>query len=155
MVLLLAATSAFAASADKPAMQLADDLTLAEAQSVVNAALAFSAKQGVPMNIAVVDAGGNLKAFFREDGAFLGSIDISQKKAVTARFFNMPTAKLGAAAQPGQELYGIEVTNDGLIIFGGGELLIRKGSIVGAIGVSGGSVKEDTAVAQAGAAALK
>lgn len=135
--------------------QLPDDLTLSEARAVVDAALKKSAAQGVPMNIAVVDAGGNLKAFVREDGAFLGSIDISQKKARTARAFNMSSAQLGAAAQPGQELYGIEVTNGGLAIFGGGELLIRGGVIVGAIGVSGGSVAEDTAVARAGAAAVK
>lgn len=135
--------------------QLPDDLTLSEARAVVDAALKKSAAQGVPMNIAVVDAGGNLKAFVREDGAFLGSIDISQKKARTARAFNMSSAQLGAAAQPGQELYGIEVTNGGLAIFGGGELLIRGGVIVGAVGVSGGSVAEDTAVAKAGAAAVK
>lgn len=135
--------------------QLPDDLTLSEARAVVDAALKKSAAQGVPMNIAVVDAGGNLKAFVREDGAFLGSIDISQKKARTARSFNMSSAQLGAAAQPGQELYGIEVTNGGLAIFGGGELLIRGGVIVGAVGVSGGSVAEDTAVARAGAAAVK
>lgn len=134
--------------------QLPDDLTLSEARAVVDAALKKSAAQGVPMNIAVVDAGGNLKAFVREDGAFLGSIDISQKKARTARAFNMSSAQLGAAAQPGQELYGIEVTNGGLAIFGGGELLIRGGVIVGAVGVSGGSVAEDTAVARAGAAAV-
>ena len=109
-----------------PAKQLPGDLTLAEAQTVLNAALAHSVKQGIPMNIAVVDAGGNLKAFAREDGAFIGSIDISQKKAVTARYFNMSTADLGAAAQPGKELFGIEVTNRGLVIFGGGELLIRN-----------------------------
>lgn len=135
--------------------QLPDDLTLSEARAVVDAALKKSAAQGVPMNIAVVDAGGNLKAFVREDGAFLGSIDISQKKARTARAFNMSSAQLGAAAQPGQELYGIEVTNGGLAIFGGGELLIRGGVIVGAVGVSGGSVAEDTAVARVGAAAVK
>ncbi len=135
--------------------QLPDDLTLSEARAVVDAALKKSAAQGVPMNIAVVDAGGNLKVFVREDGAFLGSIDISQKKARTARAFNMSSAQLGAAAQPGQELYGIEVTNGGLAIFGGGELLIRGGVIVGAVGVSGGSVAEDTAVARAGAAAVK
>ena len=98
---------------------------------------------------------GNLKAFGRQDGAFIGSIDVSTKKAVTARYFNMPTSTLGAASQPGQELFGIEATNGGLVIFGGGELLIRDNVIVGAIGVSGGSVAEDTNVAKAGAAALK
>ncbi|WP_288907933.1 heme-binding protein [uncultured Desulfovibrio sp.] len=151
-VILLLGSAAYAAA---PTKQLPDDLTLAEAQIVVNAALVKSAAQGIPMNIAVVDAGGNLKAFAREDGAFLGSIDIAQKKALTARYFNMSTAQLGAAAQPGQELFGIEATNNGLAIFGGGELLLRKGVIVGAVGVSGGSVAEDTAVAKAGAAALK
>lgn len=138
-----------------PATQLPGDLTLAEAQKVLDAALVKAKAQGVPMNIAIVDAGGNLKAFVRQDGAFIGSIDISTKKAVTARYFNMPTSTLGAASQPGQELFGIEATNGGLVIFGGGELLIRDNVIVGAIGVSGGSVAEDTNVAKAGAAALK
>ena len=134
-----------------PATQLPGDLTLAEAQKVLDAALVKAKAQGVPMNIAIVDAGGNLKAFVRQDGAFI----VSTKKAVTARYFNMPTSTLGAASQPGQELFGIEATNGGLVIFGGGELLIRDNVIVGAIGVSGGSVAEDTNVAKAGAAALK
>lgn len=144
-----------ALAADISKLQLPDDLTLAQAQKVMAGALAFAKKQGVPMNIAIVDAGGNLKEFCRMDGAFLGSIDISAKKAKTARYFNMSSAQLGAAAQPGQELFGIEVTNDGLAIFGGGELLLNKdGVIIGAIGVSGGSVAEDTNVAKAGAEAL-
>ncbi len=143
------------AAVDAGKLQLPGDLTLAQAQKVMNGALAFAEKQGVPMNIAIVDAGGNLKAFYRMDGAFLGSIDVSMKKARTARMFNMPTAQLGAASQPGQELFGIEVTNGGLVIFGGGELLKDKnGVIVGAIGVSGGSVQEDTNVARAGVEAL-
>ena len=109
----------------------------------------------VPMNIAVMDAGGNLKAFTRMDDAFIGSIDIAQKKAKTARYFNMSTRDLGKASQPGGELYGIEVTNDGLVIFPGGVLLVDKnGVIVGSVGVSGGSVDEDESVAKAGAAVL-
>ena len=108
------------------------------------------------MNIAIVDAGGHLRAFERMDGAFIGSIDISIKKAMTARYFNMSTQDLGAASQVGKPLYGIEVSNNGLMIFGGGELLRNKdGVIVGAIGVSGGSVEEDMAVAKAGVAGLK
>ena len=134
---------------------LPGDLTLEEAQDILKAALSKAKEVAVPMNIAVVDAGGNLKIFARQDGAFLGSIDIAQKKAKTARYFNMSTAELGAAAQPGKELFGIEVTNNGLAIFGGGELLVRGGVVVGAIGVSGGSVAEDTTVAKAGAAALR
>ena len=84
------------------------------------------ANSNCPENITIVDAGGNLKAFYRMDGAFLGSVDVSMKKARTARMFNMSTAQLGAASQPGQELFGIEVTNGGLVIFGGGELLKDK-----------------------------
>ena len=99
------------------------------------------------MNIAVIDAGGNLKAFARMDGAFLGSIDISLKKAKTAREFNMSSKELGDLAQPGKPLYGIEVTNGGLAIFGGGELIRDKsGTIIGAVGVSGSSVEDDMAV---------
>ncbi len=151
---LALALPAFAA-ADVSKLQLPGDLTLAQAQKVVDGALEFAKQQGVPMNITVVDAGGNLKAFCRMDGAFLGSIDVSMKKAKTARLFNMSSAQLGAASQPGQELFCIEVTNNGLVIFGGGELLKDKnGVIVGAIGVSGGSVQEDTNVAKAGVAAL-
>lgn len=150
--LMLLSTAAFAKDVQK---QLPGDLTLEEARTVIDAALVKARAQGVPMNIAVVDAGGNLKAFVRQDGAFIGSIDVSTKKAITARYFNMPTSALGAAAQPGKELFGIEATNGGLVIFGGGELLIRNNVIVGAIGVSGGSVAEDTNVAKAGAAAIK
>ena len=141
---------------DVSKLQLPGDITQAQADTVIKGALAKAKEQGVPMNIAVVDAGGNLKAFTRMDGAFLGSIDVSIGKARTARLFNMPTSALGAASQPGKELYGIEVTNNGLVIFGGGELLKNKDSvIVGAIGVSGGSVAEDTNVAKAGVAAFK
>lgn len=144
-----------ASAADVSKLQLTGDITLAQAQKVMAGALAFAEKQGVPMNIAIVDAGGNLKEFCRMDGAFLGSIDISAKKAKTARYFNMSSAELGAVSGPGQELYGIETTNGGLVVFGGGELLKnRDGVIIGAIGVSGGSVAEDTKVAQAGAEAL-
>lgn len=150
--LLIMASTTFAAG---PRTHLPGDLTMEEALAVQKAALEKAKAQGVPMNIAVVDAGGHLKTFVRQDGAFLGSIDVSIKKAVTARYFNMPTSALGAAAQPGKELFGIEATNDGLVIFGGGELLVRKGVVIGAIGVSGGSVAEDTNVARAGAAAIK
>jgi uncharacterized protein GlcG (DUF336 family) len=155
LLVCLCALPAFAAT-DVSKLQLPGDITQAQAEKVMAAALVKAKAQGVPMNITIVDAGGNLKAFCRMDGAFLGSIDVSQKKATTARQFNMSTAELGAASQPGQSLYGIEVTNGGLVIFGGGELLKdAKGVIIGAIGVSGGSVQEDTNVAKAGVAGLK
>lgn len=134
---------------------LSGDLTTAQAQAVVQASMKKAREIKVPMNIAVMDAGGNLKAFARMDDAFIGSIDIAQKKAKTARYFNMSTRDLGKASQPGGELYGIEVTNDGLVIFPGGVLLVDKnGVIVGSAGVSGGSVDEDESVAKAGAAVL-
>jgi len=131
------------------------DITLDQAMAVVSAAREKAIKQGTLMDIAVVDSGANLKAFVRMDDAFLGSIDISIKKAKTARFFNMPTGKLGELAQPGKPLYNIEFSNGGLITFPGGiPLKDKNGNIIGAIGVSGSSVEDDHEVASAGAAAL-
>jgi uncharacterized protein GlcG (DUF336 family) len=150
LVTLLVGMAAAADTKAPPA-----ELTLDQAQKIIEAAKAKAKEQGTLMDIAVVDAGGNLKAFARMDGAFLGSIDISVKKARTARLFNMSSKELGDLAQPGKPLYGIEVTNDGLVIFGGGELLKDKaGNIIGAVGVSGSSVENDMAVAKAGVAAL-
>jgi uncharacterized protein GlcG (DUF336 family) len=131
------------------------DITLDQAMSVIEAALAKAKEQGTLMDIAVVDAGANLKAFVRMDDAYLGSIDLAIKKAKTSRFFNMTTATLGTYAQPGQPLYHIEFSNDGLIIFGGGVPIKNKaGIIIGAIGVSGSTVEHDHDVAVAGAEVL-
>ena len=131
---------------------LPGDITLEQAQGILQAALAKAKAINVPVNIAIVDAGGNLKAFYRMEDAFLGSIDISIKKAITARYFNMSTRDLGAASQVGKSLYSIEVSNDGLILFAGGVPLVDKNNtIIGAIGVSGGTVDEDESVALAGA----
>src|SRR5512145_2297319 len=97
-----------------------NDIAIKQAKAILEAAVAKSLQLGVKMNIAVVDAGANLKAFVRMDGAWLGSIDISQKKARTARFFDMPTGDVGGLSQPGGPLYMIEVSNGGLITFPGG-----------------------------------
>lgn len=132
-----------------------NDISLEQAQAVVEASLAKSREVGTAMNIAVVDAGGNLKAFGRQDGAWIGSIDISQKKARTARFFDMNTGDIGALSQPGGPLYNIEVSNGGLITFPGGIPLKVDGAVVGAVGVSGSTVENDHIVAQAGAEALQ
>lgn len=103
----------------------------------------------------MVDAGANLKTFFRMEGAWLGSIDISIKKAKTARYFDMPTGEIGKLSQPGGPLYNIEHSNDGLITFPGGlPLKDKDGNIIGAIGVSGSSVENDHAVAEAAAQVL-
>jgi len=131
------------------------NITLEQAQKVVAAAIKKSKELDVLMNITVVDAGTNLVAFARMDGAWLGSIDISAKKARTARYFNMPTGEIGKLSQPGEALFGIEHSNGGLISFPGGVLIKNsKGDIIGAIGVSGDAVENDHAVAQAGADAL-
>ena len=130
------------------------DITLEQARAAVTAAVVKSMEMGVKMDIAVVDAGANLKAFARMDGAWLGSIDISIKKARTARFFDMNTGEIGKLSQPGGPLYNIEHSNNGLISFPGGvPIKNSKGDIIGAIGVSGSTVEDDHAVAEAGAAA--
>jgi len=127
------------------------DIRIDCAKLAVKAALEKARALDVKMNIAVVDAGANLKAFVRMDGAWLGSVDIAIKKAKTARFFDMNTGEIGKLSQPGGPLYNIEHSNDGLISFPGGVLLKRGGEIIGAIGVSGDSVENDHAVAEAGA----
>ena len=131
------------------------DLSLDQAKAVVSAALEKAGAIDTKMDIAVVDAGGNLKAFARMDGAWLGSIDIAIKKAKTARYFDMNTGDIGGLSQPGGPLYGIEHSNGGLITFPGGiPLKTADGTVLGAVGVSGSSVENDHAVAEAGAAAV-
>jgi len=130
------------------------DITLAQAQALVETAMKKATEIDTLMNIAVVDAGGNLKAFARMDGAWLGSTDISVRKARTARFFDMNSGDVGALSQPGGPLYNIEVSNGGLITFPGGIPVRLNGEIVGGIGVSGSSVENDHTVADAGANAL-
>jgi uncharacterized protein GlcG (DUF336 family) len=131
------------------------DLTLEAAERILAAATKKAAELGTRMDIAVVDAGGSLKAFVRMDGAWLGSIDISIRKARTARWFDMNTGEIGKLSQPGGPLYGIEHSNGGLITFPGGvPLKDGKGNVVGAVGVSGSTVENDHAVATAGAEAL-
>lgn len=130
-------------------------ITLEDAMKIISAARQKAASVGQPMNIAVADAGGNLVAHVRMDGAWLGSIDISINKAFTARAFDIATKDLATQSQPGAQFYGIHVSNGGrVMIFAGGIPLKRGGKVVGAIGVSGGSGEQDQAVAEAGAAAF-
>jgi uncharacterized protein GlcG (DUF336 family) len=134
---------------------MAEGVTLSSAQDVVEGARKKAEEIGVPMNIAVVDAGNNLTAFARMDGAWLGSIDIAKNKAYTARSFDMSTKDLAPLCQPNQPLFGIQASNQGqLIVFAGGIPLEGGGEIIGAVGVSGGSVEQDHEVAEAGVAAL-
>ena len=132
-----------------------NEMSLQQARAAVNTALEKSKEIGVKMNVAVIDAGANLKAFARMDGAWLGSIDIAIKKARTARFFDMNTGEIGNLSQPGGSLYNIEHSNDGLITFPGGvPIKDAAGEIIGAIGVSGSTVENDHIVAEAAAAAM-
>jgi uncharacterized protein GlcG (DUF336 family) len=130
-------------------------VTLADARRIIAAAEKEAEQQKQPMNIAVADAGGNLIAHVRMDGAWMGSIDISIKKAWTSRAFDIATKDLAPLAQPGADFFGIHASNDGkVMIFAGGVPLKRDGKVVGAVGVSGGSGKQDHAVAEAGAKAF-
>ncbi len=128
-------------------------VTLEDARRVISAAEKKALEIGQPMNIAVVDGGGNLVAHVRMDGAWIGSIDISIKKAYTSRAFNLATKDLAEQSQSGGQFFGIHASNNGkIMIFAGGIPLYSEGQVVGAIGVSGGSGEQDHAVAEAGAA---
>ena len=127
-------------------------INLKTARQVIAAAEAKAHEIGQPMNIAIVDSGGNLVSHVRMDGAWIGSIDVSINKAFTARAFDISTAQLSENSQPGQQFYGIQNSNQGrIMIFAGGVPLRRNGQVVGAIGVSGGSGSQDQAVATSGA----
>ena len=130
-------------------------ITLDQAEAAIKAAKAKATEINTLMNIAIVDAGANLVAFARMDNAWLGSADIAQKKARTARYFDMPSGEIGKLSQPGGSLYNIEFSNGGLISFPGGiPIKDTSGTVIGAIGVSGSTVENDHTVAQAGVAAL-
>ena len=130
-------------------------ITLADARKIIAAAEKKAEEIGQPMNIAVADAGGNLVAHVRMDNAWLGSIDISIKKAWTSRAFDITTKDLADNSQSGDQFFGIHASNNGkVMIFAGGIPLKKDGRVVGAIGVSGGSGEQDHAVAEAGAEAF-
>ena len=130
-------------------------LRLEDARRIIAAAEKKAGEIGQPMNIAVADAGGNLIAHVRMDNAWLGSVDISIKKAWTSRAFDITTKDLADNSQSGDQFFGIHASNDGrVMIFAGGIPLKKDGKVVGAIGVSGGSGEQDHAVAEAGASAL-
>ncbi len=138
-----------------PKKDTAHTVTLEDARRVIAAAENKAQEIQQPMNIAVVDAGGNLVAHARMDGAWIGSVDISINKAFTARAFDISTKQLGENSQSGDQFFGIHVSNHGrIMIFAGGIPLKRHGQVVGGVGVSGGSGEQDQTVAEAGAGAL-
>jgi uncharacterized protein GlcG (DUF336 family) len=130
------------------------DISQARCDAVLAAAEAKANEIGVPMNVAILDSGANLKAFLRMDGALIGSIDIALKKARTSAIFGMNTEAVGEFCKPGGSSPGLEQTNGGLVVFAGGiPLRDIEGNLIGAVGVSGGAVAQDYEVAQAAAAA--
>jgi uncharacterized protein GlcG (DUF336 family) len=130
-------------------------VSLEDARRVIAAAEKKAHEIGQPMNIAVTDEGANLVAFIRMEGAWLGSIDIAQKKAFTSKAFDISTKDLAQHSQSGNQFFGIHASNNGkVMIFAGGIPLKSGDKVVGAIGVSGGSGDQDHAVAEAGVAAF-
>ena len=128
-------------------------LDLGDARRIIAAAERKAIEIGIPYNIAVADASGGLVAHIRMDGAWLGSVDISIKKAWTARAFDTSTEELSHVTQSGQQGFGLNTTNDSrVVIFGGGIPVKRDGVVIGAVGASGGSVEQDVAVARAAVA---
>ncbi|HEY2221700.1 MAG TPA: heme-binding protein [Actinomycetospora sp.] len=136
-------------------MRTMQTVTLDDARRVIAAGEKEAERQQQPVNIAVVDAGGTLVAHIRQDGAWIGSVDIAINKAFSARAFDVSTAGLGENSQPGGQFYGIQDSNHGrVMIFAGGVPLCSGDTVVGAVGVSGGTGKQDAAVADAAAKAL-
>ena len=136
-------------------MRTIETITLDDARRIIAAGEKEAATQGQPVNIAVVDVGGILVAHIRQDGAWLGSVDIAINKAFSARAFDLSTATLAESSQPGEQFYGIADSNQGrIMIFAGGVPLMSGDSVVGAVGVSGGTGDQDQSVAVAAAAAL-
>lgn len=134
---------------------MASEVKLEDARRIIAAAEKKAKEIGQPMNIAVADEGGNLVAHVRMDGAWMGSVDISIKKAWTSRAFDIATKDLAEHAQSGSQFFGIHASNNGkVMIFAGGIPLKKGGKVVGAVGVSGGSGDQDHSVAEAGAAAF-
>ena len=132
--------------------QSSSDISYEDALKAVLAAKMEAEKLDIVVNIAVVDAGANLKTFIRMDDSFLGSIDVAIKKAKTSRYFDIDTGDLGKLTQPGGIIYNIEHSNDGLITFPGGVPIKNEaGKVIGAIGVSGGTIEQDHEIATAGA----
>ncbi len=126
------------------------NISASTAQAAIDAAVKRATEIGVPMSIAVIDSGRALVAFLRMDKALLGSIEIAQGKAYTARTVNARTADLMAAVQPGGPFYGLEVSHrQPFVVFGGGVPITHDGDVIGAIGVSGGSAEQDVDVAEA------
>ena len=131
-------------------------ITAEQADRVMKASILKARELGISVCIAILDSGAHLKAFHRMDGAWSGVIDVAIKKAKTSALFEMETQALDNYSKAGADAHGIELTNGNLVTFAGGiPLKHADGQIIGDIGVSGGQVAQDYAVAQSGESALK
>lgn len=133
---------------------IADSISRASLARIIAAAEARAAAIGVAANIAVLDAGTHLKGFVRMDGAVLGSIDVAQGKARTAVLFGISSEAVWDYCGPGAPAPNLEASNGGLMPFPGGLPLIANGTLIGAVGVSGGAPSQDLDIAEAAVAAL-
>jgi uncharacterized protein GlcG (DUF336 family) len=129
-------------------------ITVDVAQAIIAAATRRADELGVHVSVAVVDEGGNLKAFLRMDGAEIAGPILAQDKAYTAVAVRCATHELAEFTQPGQPLFGLHAGAGGrLVIYGGGVPLVRDGEVAGGVGVSGSAaVVDDIDCASAGAA---
>jgi len=133
------------------AAALRTPVTLERAKALIGKVEALAAEAGVHAVVAVCDEGGHPVALHRMDGGFIASVDIALNKAYTCVALKRPTKDLASLAQPGAPLYGIQWTNGGrIVIFGGGEPLLSGGAVVGGLGVSGGTLEQDTRLAELG-----
>lgn len=132
------------------------DMNLKLANALIKRVQEKAGEMGIPVVVAVSDKAGRPVAVQCMDGAYIGSFDVALNKTFTCVAFKMSTEALGKLAQPGESLYGIQYTNEGkIVIFGGGEPLMIEGRMIGALGVSGGSAEQDTALAAYGKDILK
>jgi uncharacterized protein GlcG (DUF336 family) len=130
-------------------------VTLEDANRVTAAAQAKASELGIGVTVTILDGGGHVRTQSRMDAARFGTLTVSATKAFTAAAFGLPTEVLSGLVQPGAPLFGFADAAGGRIAaFGGGAPLVRGEEVVGAIGVSGGSVDQDQDIAAAGAAAL-
>jgi uncharacterized protein GlcG (DUF336 family) len=132
------------------------EISTEAARNGIDTGLANAKEIGSPSSIAIVDSGRNLLAFVRMDDTLLASIEIAQAKAYMARSLNMKTGDVMEYVQPGAPLYGMETSHrQPLVVFGGGRPISLGGKVVGAIGVAGGMVPDDEAIADAVAEAIE
>jgi len=126
------------------------NISLQQANTVIQQAKAKADEIKIPVNIAVLDTAGYLKSFIRMDEAFLGSIDIAIQKAKTSMLFRANSEAVGEFLKPEAAAYGLENTNGGLVGFPGGKPIMYDNEIIGYIGISGGAVPQDAMIACAG-----